>query len=49
MQDDYFIIHSSDGYDSLLESVFKTEILTCLTKAYKAQMSRDLPIVFANE
>lgn len=49
MQDDFFIIHSNDGYDSLLESVFKTEILTALTKSYKAKLSSDLDVKFADE
>jgi len=50
MQDDYFILHCQDeGGDSLLESVFKTEILTCLTKSYKAKLNKDLRVHFKDE
>lgn len=48
MQDDYFILHCNDGYDSFLESVFKTEILTCLTKSYKSQLNKDLQVNFSD-
>jgi len=48
MQDDFFIIHCPDGYDSFLESVFKTEILTCLSKSYKAKLNQELRVQFAN-
>lgn len=48
MQDGYFILHSNDKYDSLLESVFKTEILTGLTKAYKAKLNQELRVTFSD-
>ncbi|XP_067932052.1 unconventional myosin-Ie-like isoform X2 [Watersipora subatra] len=48
LQDDFFILHSNDSYDSLLESVFKTEVLTCLSKCHKAKLSRDLRLKFNN-
>lgn len=48
MQDDFIVLHSSDGYDSLLETVFKTEVLTCLTKSYKAKLGNDLRVTFSD-
>lgn len=42
------ILHCNDGYDSVLESVFKTEILTGLTKSHKAKLDRDLQVHFSD-
>ena len=49
MQDDMIIIHCNDGYDSVLESVFKTEILTSLTKSHKNKLNRELPVQFSDK
>ncbi|XP_069767361.1 unconventional myosin-Ie isoform X4 [Narcine bancroftii] len=47
MQDDFFILHEQE-YDSLLESVFKTEFLSLLSKRYEERMQRKLPLRFSN-
>ncbi|KAF4531634.1 hypothetical protein B566_EDAN006565 [Ephemera danica] len=46
LQDDFVLITTKEGYDSLLELVFKTEFLTTLSKKYKASTGRDLVINF---
>ncbi|XP_078097536.1 unconventional myosin-Ie isoform X3 [Mustelus asterias] len=46
-QDDFFILHEQE-YDSLLESVFKTEFLSLLSKRYEDRMQRKLPLRFSN-
>uniref|UniRef100_A0A674KGB2 Myosin IE n=1 Tax=Terrapene triunguis TaxID=2587831 RepID=A0A674KGB2_9SAUR len=45
MQDDIFILHEQE-YDSLLESVFKTEFLSLLSKRYEEKTQRKLPLKF---
>lgn len=47
MQDDIFILHEQE-YDSLLESVFKTEFLSLLTKRYEEKTQKQLPLKFCN-
>ncbi|XP_072837845.2 unconventional myosin-Ie [Pogona vitticeps] len=47
MQDDFFVLHEQE-YDSLLESVFKTEFLSLLSKRYEEKMQRRLPLKFSN-
>ncbi|NXL05478.1 MYO1E protein, partial [Mesembrinibis cayennensis] len=47
MQDDIFILHEQE-YDSLLESVFKTEFLSLLAKRYEEKTQRKLPLKFSN-
>uniref|UniRef100_A0A670KGX4 Myosin IE n=1 Tax=Podarcis muralis TaxID=64176 RepID=A0A670KGX4_PODMU len=47
MQDDLFVIHEQE-YDSLLESVFKTEFLSLLSKRYEEKTQRRLPLKFSN-
>ncbi|XP_029430428.1 unconventional myosin-Ie isoform X2 [Rhinatrema bivittatum] len=47
MQDDFFILHEQE-YDSLLESVFKTEFLSLLSKRYEEKVQRKLPLKFSN-
>ncbi|XP_030044549.1 unconventional myosin-Ie isoform X2 [Microcaecilia unicolor] len=47
MQDDFFILHEQE-YDSLLESMFKTEFLSLLSKRYEEKMQRKLPLKFSN-
>ncbi|XP_062848367.1 myosin IEb [Trichomycterus rosablanca] len=47
LQDDFFIIHE-EQYDSVLESVFKTEFLSLLYKRYEDRTQRKLPLKFNN-
>ncbi|KAG9470991.1 hypothetical protein GDO78_016125 [Eleutherodactylus coqui] len=47
-QDDFLIIHEAQ-YDSLLESVFKTEFLSLLYKRYEESTQRKLPLGFSNQ
>ncbi|XP_004687789.1 PREDICTED: unconventional myosin-Ie [Condylura cristata] len=47
MQDDIFILHEQE-YDSLLESVFKTEFLSLLAKHYEEKTQKQLPLKFSN-
>uniref|UniRef100_A0A8C4F0N4 Osteoclast-stimulating factor 1 n=1 Tax=Dicentrarchus labrax TaxID=13489 RepID=A0A8C4F0N4_DICLA len=46
-QDDFFILHESQ-YDSLLESNFKTEFLSLLSKRYEDVTKRKLTISFTD-
>lgn len=46
LQDDIVIVHMKNDYDSVLESVFKTELLCGLAKQYRANLSKDLPVKF---
>uniref|UniRef100_A0A8C8T1E6 Myosin IE n=1 Tax=Pelusios castaneus TaxID=367368 RepID=A0A8C8T1E6_9SAUR len=48
LQDDFLIIHESQ-YDSVLESVFKTELLSLLCKRYEERTHRPLPVKFSNQ
>ncbi|XP_077988766.1 unconventional myosin-Ie-like isoform X2 [Glandiceps talaboti] len=48
LQDDFFVIDVIDDYASLLESVFKTEFVTTLSKKYEAAMHRKLTVNFSN-
>ncbi|XP_075431927.1 unconventional myosin-Ie isoform X1 [Ascaphus truei] len=47
MQDDFFILHEQE-YDSLLESLFKTEFISLLSKHYEEKTQRKLPLKFSN-
>ncbi|XP_053318478.1 unconventional myosin-Ie [Spea bombifrons] len=47
MQDDFFILHEQE-YDSLLESLFKTEFISLLSKHYEEKTQRKLPLKFNN-
>ncbi|XP_055066693.1 myosin IEb [Misgurnus anguillicaudatus] len=47
LQDDFFIIHE-EQYDSVLQSVFKTEFLSLLYKRYEEKTRKKLPIKFNN-
>ncbi|CAM9890129.1 unnamed protein product [Lampetra planeri] len=47
LQDDFFIVHEAE-YDSLLESMFKTEFLSLLVKRYEERTQRKLHMKFAN-
>ncbi|XP_028437293.1 myosin IEb [Perca flavescens] len=47
MQDDFFTIHEEE-YDSVLQSVFKTEFLSLLVKRYQEKTQKKLPLKFNN-
>lgn len=47
LQDDIFIIHEEE-YDSVLQSVFKTEFLSLLVKRYQDKTDKKLPLKFNN-
>ncbi|KAF5892087.1 unconventional myosin-Ie-like, partial [Clarias magur] len=47
LQDDFFILHE-EHYDSVLESVFKTEFLSLLYKRYEEKTRKKLPLKFNN-
>lgn len=47
LQDDIFIIHEEE-YDSVLQSVFKTEFLSLLVKRHQDKTDRRLPLKFNN-
>ncbi|XP_053743524.1 myosin IEb [Synchiropus splendidus] len=47
LQDDFFIVHEEE-YDSVLQSVFKTEFLSLLVKRYQERTDRKLPLKFNN-
>ncbi|KAI4895296.1 hypothetical protein NFI96_011136 [Prochilodus magdalenae] len=46
-KDDFFIVHE-EQYDSVLESIFKTEFLSLLYKRYEEKTQRKLPLKFNN-
>lgn len=47
LQDDIFIIHEEE-YDSVLQSVFKTEFLSLLVKRHQEKTDKKLPLKFNN-
>lgn len=47
LQDDFFILHE-EQYDSVLQSVFKTEFLSLLYKRYEEKTRKKLPLKFNN-
>ncbi|KAM4014231.1 unconventional myosin-Ie-like isoform 1-T1 [Anomaloglossus baeobatrachus] len=48
LQDDFLVIHEAQ-YDSVLESVFKTEFLSLLYKRYEERTQKKLPLHFSNQ
>ncbi|XP_053559787.1 unconventional myosin-Ie [Bombina bombina] len=48
LQDDFLIVHESQ-YDSVLESVFKTEFLSLLYKRFEERTQKKLPLKFNNQ
>ncbi|XP_077319961.1 unconventional myosin-Ie-like isoform X1 [Lithobates pipiens] len=48
LQDDFIILHEAQ-YDSVLESVFKTEFLSLLYKRYEERMQKKLDVRFGNQ
>ncbi|MED6267714.1 Unconventional myosin-Ie [Characodon lateralis] len=47
LQDDFFIIHEEE-YDSVLQSIFKTEFLSLLVKRYQEKTDKKLLLKFNN-
>uniref|UniRef100_UPI00358DECC1 unconventional myosin-Ie-like n=1 Tax=Myxine glutinosa TaxID=7769 RepID=UPI00358DECC1 len=47
LQDDFLIIHEGQ-YDSLLETVFKTELISLLSKRFEERCQRKLTVKFSN-
>ncbi|KAJ0066691.1 hypothetical protein NL108_018318 [Boleophthalmus pectinirostris] len=47
LQDDLFVVHEEE-YDSVLQSVFKTELLSLMVKRYNEKMGKKLPLKFNN-
>uniref|UniRef100_A0A8C4R7U3 Myosin IE n=1 Tax=Eptatretus burgeri TaxID=7764 RepID=A0A8C4R7U3_EPTBU len=47
LQDDFLILHEGQ-YDSLLETVFKTEFISLLCKRFEERCQRKLPVRFSN-
>uniref|UniRef100_A0A3B5MVP3 Osteoclast-stimulating factor 1 n=1 Tax=Xiphophorus couchianus TaxID=32473 RepID=A0A3B5MVP3_9TELE len=47
LQDDFFVVHEEE-YDSVLQSVFKTEFLSLLVKRYQENTDRKLALKFNN-
>ncbi|XP_053133870.1 unconventional myosin-Ie-like isoform X2 [Hemicordylus capensis] len=48
LQDDFIIVHEPQ-YDSVLESVFKTELLSLLCKRYEERTQKQLMTKFSNQ
>ncbi|XP_053866522.1 unconventional myosin-Ie-like isoform X2 [Malaclemys terrapin pileata] len=48
LQDDFLIVHEPQ-YDSVLESVFKTELLSLLCKRYEERTHQPLSVKFSNQ
>ena len=44
LQDDFIVLHIPGEYDSVLETVFKTEFLTLLSSKYQDSLNRQLKI-----
>lgn len=49
LQDDFLVLHIPNEWDSVLETVFKTEFLTLFADKYQATTRRNLPINFGNQ
>ena len=49
LQDNFFVVHVQNEYASCLESMFKTEFLTVLSKKYKdATGGQELHVEFTD-
>ncbi|XP_069506360.1 unconventional myosin-Ie-like isoform X2 [Ambystoma mexicanum] len=48
LQDDFIIVHEAQ-YDSVLESIFKTEFLSLLYKRYEERTQKQLQLKFSNQ
>ncbi|XP_047141172.1 unconventional myosin-Ie isoform X1 [Hydra vulgaris] len=49
LQDDFIIMHIQNDYDSIFESVFKTEFLTLLAARYEDETSKKLKVDVNNK
>ena len=49
LQDDFVVLHVPGEYDTVFETVFKTELLTVLTKKYEAEVGKALTIDFRDK
>ena len=49
LQDDFVVLHVPGEYDTVFETVFKTEFLTVLTKKYEAEVGRPLTLDFKDK
>ncbi|XP_064620363.1 unconventional myosin-Ie-like isoform X2 [Lineus longissimus] len=49
LQDDFLVIYVQNEYASLVQSVFKTEFLTTLSKRYKEKVAKNLRIEFTDQ
>jgi myosin-1 len=49
LQDDFFVMHIANDFDSVLESVLKTEFLTLLSEKYRAHTQSQLKFTFNNK
>ncbi|XP_048583332.1 uncharacterized protein LOC5501785 isoform X2 [Nematostella vectensis] len=48
LQDGFVVLHIPSEYDSVLDTVFKTEFITLLSSKYKDATGRDLKVEFMN-
>ncbi len=48
-KDDFVIFHVRNTYDTVIESIFKTELVTTLSKKYKAATGQELPVHFSDK
>ncbi|CAB4044730.1 unconventional myosin-Ie-like isoform X2 [Paramuricea clavata] len=46
LQDDFVVLHVPGEYDTVFQTVFKTELLTVLTKKYEAEVGKSLTLDF---
>ena len=46
-QDDFMVLRVNNEYDTVVETVFKTEFLTLLSQKYKTVARRDLVVEFS--
>lgn len=49
LQDDFFVIHVQNDFDSVLESVLKTEFLTLLSEKYKHLTQSQMRFAFSRK
>ena len=49
LQDDIVVMHIPAEWDAVLETVFKTELLTLMAEKYKAVARKNLQINFGNQ
>jgi myosin-1 len=47
--DDIFVIHTPNDYDSVLETVFKTELVTVVSEKYQLKLGRNLSLNFKDD